>query len=453
MGRVRNWMDRMSGRRRDAPHREVPRARRRLTFERCEPRLTLSAASPAAIDEAPTNTTILFDVVGLQQLTLQTFDAASIDWQQAVPRSQMTPFVLRDGLRASLNAQGGGIVDLQSLSLNMTAGEAVATDGTPTLSLLEATQSVIQAAFDGSHLDSPNGPATFNSNSQFATLETSFGNFSFQPNLLPDWNALIPRDSHDGLSSQEPTNLYGDGGDLESEMIRIDAPQQKQDSEGGTIELTAMLGPQPTLSATAPLRLAGTRGLEGNFTATSSPATSQRPFAASEGLRARAVVVNVALVREATAVDDSAALSPRARGELNVGPAPVEAAEHARSRAARNPIERAAQIPGVDAPAAAQRTAEATADEAGPAAVQAAQPADGETASAERRAAHDAALGDWAAPVAERDDEVGVSVAVSHDRRFLGAAVALVVAGPVVRRARRGRGVLPADVEDAAGLR
>jgi hypothetical protein len=452
MGRIRNWMDRMSGRRAAAPRREVHRARRRLAFERCEPRLTLSAAAPTAIDDSAADSLILFDVLDMQTVAfqtdgLQTFD--SVGWEQAQPQGRQTTFVFRDSLRASLNAQGGGVVDLNALPLN-----AVMTDGTPTFSLLETTQSIVRAAFADDGVGSRAGAPTLNAGTHLATLETSFGDFSYQPNLLPDWNTFIPRDNDDGLSAQEPTNLYGDGGDLESEMIRIDAP--RQESEGGTIELTAMLGPQPTLSASAPLRLAATRGLEGNANSSMSSAVmSQRQLTPTEGLRARAVVVNVALVRDAAGIDDAASLSPRLTDPASGEQSPAVGNRNAAPQRTRNASGQAAQDFNVPAPDAALQAGEAAADEAAPAAAaQAVQPDDGDTAATDRRAARDAALGDWAAAPVERDREDAVTVAGTHDRRYLGAAVALVAGvGPVIRRARRGRGATPGDVDEAAGLR
>jgi hypothetical protein len=95
----------------------------------------------------------------------------------------------------------------------------------------------------------------------------------------------------------------------ESSIMPIPPPAQESDSDGGAIDLTAILAPTSSWNSSSPWSLASAgRSVE----APPSPATqalpAPRPVSPLEGLRGRAIVYEVALIEEA----------PRLLAERNV---------------------------------------------------------------------------------------------------------------------------------------
>jgi hypothetical protein len=241
-------------------------------------------------------------------------------------------------------------------------------------------------------------------------------------------------------------------------VIRIDVPSSTPQVEGGAIELAAMLGPNGPLAATSNAALASVRP------AASTPTVSFA--AASESLRARAVVYNVSLTDDSGGAshDDETLVAPardRRAAEGSIGDKP--AGDQAQTIAPRPLARPAMRDDSRAAPAEADQAAVAPRPTTEAANQGEASAPNAETAASTRPAAYDAAFGDWdaafgdwldAQPMRSTDepDEIGLSFAATRQHTLVGLAVAAALgAGPVLRRARRPK--QSGLVEQAAGLK
>jgi hypothetical protein len=227
----------------------------------------------------------------------------------------------------------------------------------------------------------------------------------------------------------------------ESEVLRIDVPAELSDSEGGAINLTAVLQPSGLLQQQGGAELAVAEGESPQPATPIGGASAPAATLPIESLRARAVVFRVAQAEAPSTGADAllASLAERAGDELapaaaggseSLDGAPLADATVARpQRQAGDGLQDVASWLAAAASALSVREiAEA--------------PSDADVAQAEppSEAAVDAALAAWDDDLAPASAEAnaGLVFTVTRERSIVALAVAGVVgAAPVVRRFRR----------------
>jgi hypothetical protein len=446
MGRFDAWINRTLISRGARRCEEFGRARRRtLAFEQCESRIALSATQAAY-------SFWTVDGVLMTQLWSQTPGAG--DWP-AVTFAPVDGSKIASAKSAiqvqNASAEGG------SITLGMTSDL--------TLTSYRSTQLVIGNAF--SDFDGAVEAMTPRTAGQVGGLTHDF--YSFNPGGSDTGILVGPVGNfHSSMGPDSPgSDSTGITGELyldspldaglafsTSPVLRITIPAGRGNSEGGAIDLTAMAGPTNVFGArslgNAELADAGARKVAGALTRAAAPARDAQPI---EGLRARAVVYEVADARELGGIgrtlDESPAdgqRDPRGstqgsesdRRSPHDDAAAVRRAQHAES------IETEDQTAAVDGAlsAEAKSPAEEFAVDSGASREHTVTNSTGAGVAA----AHDAALADWndradrTADLTARDaDAAGLTFAASR-RQKAGVAFALVVGvGPLVRRARRSK--------------
>jgi hypothetical protein len=238
-----------------------------------------------------------------------------------------------------------------------------------------------------------------------------------------------------------------------SEMIRIVLPPQQSEGEGGAIDLAALLGPSSLLAAGSNAALASARP---GATPTHAASGETASYVASENLRARAVVYNVALIDEAAGSPSLASPSEKVQAAAPAG------AAHEKASPTRRPVSPRGEA--VERRATKNKS-EATPNDAEQAALEAdvakpveAAPRTGdasEAPAADETARLDAAFGSWdneLASLESKERDGALSLASTRERTLVGLAVAAAIGAPaVIRRTRRPKSN-PAP-EQAAGLR
>ncbi len=453
MGRLIDWMTRFRpvGRPRG---RAAICLRRPLSFERCESRLALSAATQATI--AVERDALAGDVLlgrlwpgaaGSADGADASFTAVKLGQMADVAQSfNVASHLVQAAAKRGMEFEGGII------SLDVRGADGLASRIAPQLS-----NWVVDAAFD---VDS-------------SGLTLPYGGLGAQVvgDARAAWNnsALSSRDHRAGWGF-DPTGYSDLLGDSEltssvdgvtmaagSPLLRITAPLPPAASEGGTIDLTAMAGPtrwfeEPPSAAFAARAPAGPATAVGG----SLSGGWRAPKSAVENLRARAVVYEVAFDRDdAAALPGGDGLDPLTR--QTPGGAENDAPQTGDSAAA--PVAQQQDRPRGVADAAVPNVAVTGAAAAGDAVANRAAPAN-ESAS-RGAAARDAALAAWSrgaapgntgpddgGPPADADGGLALAEARQHP---LGLAVAAAVgAAPIVNRVRRARA--QAAAEKAAGI-
>lgn len=448
MGRLFKWIDRLSPSR-TRVRRQGSRTiavRRPLGFEQYESRLALSAAAQSALTLDGES----FAAADMLQYLWSRAPGAT-DWGQVsfasvrtltTPGSEdvrqiefkINPVLLESGSEPSVE---GGLIIFDS----------AITDYAIQMSSDGVSQSLVQAAFNA------NGQVQRFTSSAFAPGTTDGVTAPLVWNLY-NAGASPALD----LDSTTYTDLLGqtpDGPKVEGELhvdsspvLRITVPLQPSESEGGTIDLTAMAGPTSLFMA-SPSASVAVRGAERSANAFPEMQASNRPVSASpiENLRARAVVYEVSITRDSER-ETPADVEPIERvPPPSDPPAPHAAAQSLQSSRAPHTHERGATLMPVVAESEATLS---TPPANSPAPVTSSD----ETIKPSGDAARDAALSTWSDPplldAEDGDADDGAALAQSREQR-IGLAVALIAgATPLIKRARRVKP--PTAVEQSSGL-
>ncbi len=438
MGRLRTWIDRV----RTAQTRRSGKAcvlsrRRLLAFEQVESRIVMSAAVQsawAAGDQVLSDGALLQDLwvatPGASQWGEVTFSPApselSGDAARTISLSAFgfgrTPMV-REGVAAG----DGGLIEFSPMVSQNVAAQF----------RLNVTPWITQAAFNRGNT---NVEETFGD-----PLSMSVGNSTGLDlgGLISSNDAVAPNgvgevgtddqlfgdpalDSSLGAAS-EPASPA-----TESPMLRITSPLSINDSEGGTIDLTAMVAPKAAFTAEVASRVAtdwdSSAGDSLRLVSTASTRkTLARADAGEDGLRARAVVLDVALSQDSDRDGSEATQADRLPAPQTPAKPSAPGRRLERDATHSAPVRAAAIAPG-DAPVETAPSDRVSADGT-PAA---------EGDSQNRAAAHDAAIGELET-VATSRLAAGID-ATSTRQQTVGLALALVAgATPLIKRARRRR--------------
>jgi hypothetical protein len=450
MGRFETWIDRVTNARRRRRSGDVGGARRRpLRFEQFESRLALSAAVQTDLADADTlqtsgqvlqtlweatpGTAQWGDVTFSTPKEFGTADAAvwfSIRAAQANPRSFMI--------------EHGGLIEFNSVlssSILMNQQATRAFNGGVSRNEFQLDDYILNLNADSrGNADSTSGilidptPSGFDSSwSEGAQPPLDFGG-----------DGLSSAGAGGSASGTDEANVTL----IESPVLRITAPLPNANEEGGAIDVTAMVAPRALFAAQNATALATNGVLTGAIALSGTATPSQRTRIAAadaDEMRARAVVYEVSLAREASDESLDKTRAERAPATPDVPSAPTT-------------------VPQADEPTVAPTTADAN----GEIAVDDAMPkvAEGDSATAQQTsgleehradehvalataAARDAALarfGDESSELPAADLETA-----SSRNQTLGMALAMIVgAGPLVRRLRRSKATRVA--EQAAGL-
>jgi hypothetical protein len=337
---------------------------------------------------------------------------------------------------AAIGAEGGLI------NLDFAAGDSVFVRNNGSLS-----QTIAHAAFDGDGLTMTGGQSFLNG-AGGATSDIA-------------WQLLNSGHVHnidlgpafDGsLQIVGPVRYLGAAVPSgESDVLRIDMPAQLDDSEGGSINLTAVLQPSGLLPLQRGAELAVAQS-ESQQTTPLGAAAEPATISPTESLRARAVVFRVAQT-EAPSIADELLASLTERGDDEFAPT---AGANPESPEVGRLAEASVTRPGLPTGDALPHDAAWLASAAGEldVAVSSDSRSDvGAVPASAPEAAVDAALAAWddelAPPSTESD--AGLVFTATRERSIVALAVAAVVgAAPVVRRFRRPG--IHAPLEKAAGL-
>jgi hypothetical protein len=323
MGRLQTWIDRVGRSRRRKGAAGLPARRRSLHFELCESRLALSAATSVGVSldsDTITYAELMADLwantPGTARWVQVSFGAGaefvathgSLRMDYTLDREAPPPL--------SDNLNEGGLITLDSFAtvgqpqFTLTRQSNAAVDAIVSRldvqgQLDDVGKFQLNAGFDrdasatlgaGLIVAGPIGSGTLNLGT------TDSGTIGSNLSVLPgaadspsSWD-FEPTDTPDLLGEAEGTSSVGEGGALNTTppILRITAPLDPARTEGGRIDLTAMAGPT-SLERQA------------SFDALSAPTATRRtaaraadslPAAASENLRARAVVYEVAYQRD-----------------------------------------------------------------------------------------------------------------------------------------------------------
>jgi hypothetical protein len=434
MGRLRTWIERAF----QAPRRcDLGGAvrRRKLAFECCESRLALSAATGTPDHALALGNVALNDALGGQLIFLDGAQySGRYDLNFNVPAGA-------DRLFSAIPlSPEGGVIGLDSIAANDTL----------ILNSFDPASTAIDAAFsDGGHATSLattsfNADVQTRASFQFDGVDSGSSWHFFKPGA---WSDRITGNGtninlggtglHTGSDVQlDDTKLADAGG------VRVITPPQQAPSEGGAIDLAAMLAPESLLGSRTEVRLVASRtSLHRSPSPLAAEAAPLRQSMPIESLRARAVVVNVALAEDvdAKASDDEPATpladalegqAPAAARHRDAIPPTAGAANHRAPRAHH----------AIATDAAEQAAAERASTPAATASESAEAPAVAPSADAVGAAAYDAAFGELASDAPSADLAVGQAFSAARERKALGLAAAIVIgAGPLVRRARRAK--------------
>lgn len=444
MGRLRTWIDLAF---RPPRCRDASGAvrRRKLAFECCESRLALSAAAGAPDDALAPGSAALDDALGGQLISI---DGARLsgryDLQLSLPAGA-------DRLYSAIPVSPeGGVIGLDSL----------AASGTFSLNGFDAASNAVDAAFSDGDYATSLATTSFNADVQTrASYQFDGGGASwhfFKPGSLSD--SITVNGTHINLGGTgfhaEPEVKMGDAGG-----VRAITPPQRAPSEGGAIDLAAMLAPESLLGSRTEGRLIASRTSQHHspspLAAETAPLRQSTPI---ESLRARAVVVNVALIEneavvenvdaKAKDVDPAPPLADAFEGQV-----PAVARHHdAMAPTAETAARRAPRGHRATATDAAEQAATERASTPAAAAGESAEAPVAPSADTVSAAAYDAAFGNLGDDDASGALTADQAFATTRQREALGLAAAAIVfgAGPWVRRARRAK---PAPtVEQASGL-
>jgi hypothetical protein len=442
MGRLKTWIDRV----RSAPSAPrgiacAGRRRRLLAFEQFESRLVMSAAVQstwAAGDDVPVADALLHDLWTITPGSAQWGDVtfavtrsdASADASFAFPL-RINAEVGTSKLANTFRLDEGGLIELSPM-LSGDVSASFSSNVSPWL---------LSYAFDG-NLGISRGTAV----SGLATNVLAGDRFD----LYVDGNNVDITVSGDLGATDGSAELFGESdldvasepaqNSIASAVLRITSPLLIEDAEGGAIDVTAIVAPRAALAAEFTSRVASNADVRVDDSLRLASSSAQRAALVgaagdADGLRARAIVFEVALGGDAGGDADERARADRSPATPEGPSAPAPRARRGDQDTTQSTPARAAAVAG-GAEAVDAQVDSASADQVSAAEGAAATG----VASKGRAAALDAALGQLGGLP---DPRLAVGIDVTTTRQqAAGLAFALVAgATPLIKlkRARHAR--------------